>query len=234
MGDEGVLAGDEWLVDESATLTATEALEATLQELRFDRATEAAVNVALFDVTIHDTKKWFGPAEVRVDALVVTPAPTEDQLYHANTFTFPGVRDGQVLPIDRDTGLGLYTGWPQYLLDIALIASRGGQDQKTLAEIMADGADQFGDLLGNVAKLTIAAPQAAAITGAGAAAAKLSGTILRLLAKETGKSIGLYRATWYENRHRFGLGNHPPGGGLFREQDFEFRYEVFQDHPATG
>ena len=226
--------GDEWLVDESQTLTAAEALEATRQELGFDPAAEAAINVALFDVTIHDTKKWFGPAEVRIDGLVVTPAPAKDQLYHANTFTFPGVRDGQALPIDRDTGLGLYTGWPQYLLDIALIASRGGSDQKTLGELLADSADQLGDLLGDVAKLTIVAPHAAAITGAAAAAARLSGTVLRLLANETGKSIGLYRATWYEHRNRFGLGNHPSDGGLFREQDFSFRYEVFQDHPEPG
>jgi hypothetical protein len=226
--------GDEWLVDESQTLTATEALEATRQELGFDRATEPAIHVELFDVTIHDTKKRFGAAEVRIDALVVSPAPIEDQLYRASTMTFSGVRDEQLLPIDREAGLGLYSGWPQYLLDIAVIASRGGSDQKTLSEILADCADQFGDLLGDLTKLTIAAPHAAAITGAGAAAAKLSGIVLRLLANETGNSIGLYRATWYEYRNRFGLGSHPSDGGLFRQQDFSFRYEVFQDRPATG
>jgi hypothetical protein len=226
--------GDEWLVDESRILTNAEALEATQRELGFDRATEPSINVALFDVTIHDTRKRFGPAQVRLDALIVTPAPAQDQLYQANTFTFPGVRDGQALPIDRAAGLGLYTGWPQYLLDVALIASRGGPDQKTLGELLADSADQLGSLLGNVAKLTIAAPHAAAITGAAAAAAKLSGTVLRLLAQETGKSIGLYRATWYEHRDHFGLGNHPADGSLFREQDFAFRYEVFQDRSNEG
>jgi hypothetical protein len=226
--------GDEWLVDETRILTNEEALEATRRDLRFDRKTEPAISIALYDVTIYNTKKWFGAAEVRIDALVVTPAPAEDQLYQANTFTFPGIRDGQALPIDRDAGLGFYTGWPQYLLDIALIASRGGADQKTLGELLAEGADQLGSLLGDVAKLTIAAPHAAAITGAAAAAAKLSGTVLRLLAQETGKSIGLYRATWYEQRKRFGLGSHPPDGGLFREQDFAFRYEIFQDRSAGG
>jgi hypothetical protein len=226
--------GDEWLVDESETLTSAQALEATQRELGFDRSTEAAINVALFDVTIHDTRKWFGRAEVRIDALVVTPAPAEDQLYQANTFTFSGVRDGQVLPIDRIAGMGVYTGWPQYLLDIALIASRGGPDQKSLGELLADSADQLGSLLGNVTKLTVAAPHAAAITGAAAATARLAGTVLRLLAQETGKSIGLYRATWYEHRDHFGLGSHPPDGGLFREQDFAFRYDVFQDRPGGG
>jgi hypothetical protein len=226
--------GDEWLVDETRTLTGAEALEATRRELRFDRKIEPAVNIALYDVTIYDTRKWFGAAEVRIDALVVTPAPAEDQLYQANTFTFPGVRDGQTLSIDREAGLGLYTGWPQYLLDIALIASLGGADQKTLGELLADSADQLGSLLGDVAKLTIAAPHAAAITGAAAAAAKLSGTVLRLLAQETGKSIGLYRATWYEQRNHFGLGSHPPDDSLFREQDFAFRYEIFQDHSSGG
>jgi hypothetical protein len=221
--------GNHWLVDETQALTDAEALEATRQELGFDRAAEAAINVALFDITIHDTKKWFGAAHVRLDAIVITPAPTDDQLYQSTTFNFPGVRDGQALPIDREAGLGVYTGWPQYFLDVALVASRGSPDQKTLAELLADSGDQLGDLLGNVAKLTIAAPQAAAITGAAAAAAKLSGSALRLLARETGTSIGLYRGTWYEHRNRFGLGIHPPGSDRFRAQDFEFRYEIFQD-----
>lgn len=115
-----------------------------------------------------------------------------------------------------------------------MVVSRGGEEQKTLPELVAESANELGDLLGNVAKLTVAAPYAAAVTGAAAAAAKLSSSILRILDAVTGKSIGLYRATWYEHRHRFGLGLHPEDGGHFRQQDFQFRYEIFQDKNSSG
>ncbi len=223
-----------WLLDESSPLTNAEALEATQRTLGFDRATEPAINVALYDITILDTRKWFGKADVRLDALVVTPGQHEDQLFHANTFPFSGVRNGETLPLDRATGLAVYTGWPQYFLDLTLMASRSVPGQKSLAGLIADSADQFGSLLGSVAALTAAAPQAAAITAAGAAAAKLGSSILRALDGITGSSIGLYRATWYEHRHRFGLGQHPADGGRFRVQDLEFRYEVFQDRPGSA
>lgn len=221
----------EWLLDESQSLTGQEALDAASRSYGFERASEPAVNIVLSDVTIHNTHRWFGGAEVRLDALVVTPAPAEDQLYQANTFSFSGIRDGQDIPIDNAAGLGLYTGWPQYFLDFALVASRGGDDQQSLGDLVADSADSLSSLLGGVAQLTVAAPQVAAITGAAAAAAKLSGAVLRLLAKETGRSIGLYRATWYEHRDNFGIGDHPPDGDRFKAQDLSFRYQVFQDQP---
>ncbi len=223
-----------WLVDESRLLTSAEALEASHGVLGFDRATEPAINIVLHDVTIHDTKQWFGAADIRLDALVVTPAPDQDQLYQAHTFTFSGVRPHQTLSIEAETGLGFYTGWPQCFLDIALVASRSDPGQKSLAEIIASGADQLGSVLENVATLAGAIPQAAAITGAAAAAAKVSGSVLHLLDQITGRSIGLYRSTWYEYRHRFGLGQHPADGDRFRVQGFEFRYEVFQDRPGEG
>lgn len=223
-----------WLIDESTVLSEAEALEATRRTFGFDKLNEPPLNVALHDVLIDNTHQWFGRADIRLDVLVVTPAPTEDQLFQTSTFSFSGVKDGQRLPIDHATGLGAYTGWPQYFIDLAVVVSRGGQGQKTLAELMAESAAQLGDLLGNVAGLTSAAPYAAAITGAAAGAAKLSSFILRMLDAATGKSIGLYRATWYEHRHRFGLGLHPDDGGHFRQQDFEFRYEIFQDMTSGG
>lgn len=223
-----------WWIDESTVLSEAEALQATQRSYGFDRANEPPLNVAIHDVMIANTHRWFGGADIRLDVLVVTPTPAEDQLFRASTFAFTEVKDGQRLPIDPAAGLGAYTGWPQYFIDLAVVVSRGGQGQQTLAALLAESADQLGGLLGNVAALTAAAPYAAAITGAAAAAAKLSSSILRMLDAATGKSIGLYRATWYERRHRFGIGVHPDNGGHFRQQDFEFRYEIFQDSSPGG
>ncbi|MGH9004697.1 MAG: hypothetical protein ACRDYV_16355, partial [Acidimicrobiia bacterium] len=167
-----------WVFDESAVLTGPEAVEASRRTFRFDAANEPPINITIFDVIVDETRKRFGGADIRVDALVVTPAPADDQLYQADTFTFSEIKDGETLPIDPASGLGIYTGWPQYFLSMAVIVSRGGQDQKSLPELLADSADQLGDLLGNVAQLTAAAPHAGAITGAAAAAVKLGGAVL--------------------------------------------------------
>jgi hypothetical protein len=219
-----------WLVDETHALSTEQAWDAARSPLAFeDGSDRPPIAVVLRDVTIHDTKKWFDfPAEVRLDALVVTA--NADEVFRPETLNFPGVRDRTDLPIDEN-GIGVYLGRPRYFLDLAFIASQGGSD-KTLGELLAENADNLGDLLGNVTKLAVAVPQAAAVTGAAAAAAKLSAAALRLLGQLTGKSIGLYRVTWWEHRDRFGLGAHPSGADRYRHADFEFRYEIFEEGAA--
>lgn len=222
----------EWQFDESRPLTHEQALEATIRDRRFGPAAEAPLNAVLREVRIHDTRRWFNlRAFVRLDALVVTPAPDAEQIYHAQTFGFPGVHDGDTLAIEPEAGLGFYTGRPAYLLDVAVIASQGQPGQPTLAELLADSVDRLSDFLGRISPLLAAAPPAAAISGAAAAAASLSGAALRLLDNVTGKSIGLHRVTWYEHRDRFGIGRHP-ADGAYRYQDLGFSYEIFQDLPG--
>ena len=218
----------DWWIDESRALSTEEAWEATQAAYGFEEARgKAPLAVLLRDATIHETKKWFGGADIRLDALFVT-ATAEDQIYRPLTFPFTGIRDHDDLPIG-EAGLLLYLGRPRYFLDMSLIASRSEGDDKMLDELLSDGADEVGDLAAGVAQLTYAAPEAAAITTAAAAAAKIAATALRLLKRATGNSIGLYRTTWFEHRDSFGLGRHPREGDRFRIQDFEFRYEIFQD-----
>ena len=229
-GTNGAGVTDVWLIDETQPLSTEEALEARRSVLGFeDYASRPPIAVTISDVTIHNTRRLFGAAEVRIDALLVT-ATADDQIYHPGTFVFPGVRDHDQLPI-AGKGILVYLGSPRYFLDISLIASQGGSD-KTLGELLAENACELGDLLGNVAQLAIGVPQVAAITGAAAAAAKLAAVGLQLLNEITGKSIGLYRVTWFEHRDRFGLGPHPSNTDRFRNGDFEFRYEIFEDTPA--
>jgi hypothetical protein len=217
----------EWLLDETQPLSVDEAWEATRQGMGFQDAEHSPLAVVLRDMTIHDTRKWFGRADVRLDALFVTAA-SEDQIYAPGTWQFPGIRDHDDLPIG-DNGLLLYLGRPRYFLDMSIVASGGEKGKPALGEVLADNADHLGDLLGNVTHLTAAAPQAAAVTGAAAAASKLGAAALRLLQELTGNSIGLYRVTWFENRDRFGLGQHPRDTDRFHHQDLEFHYEIFED-----
>lgn len=219
----------DWWLDESRGLSTEEAWDETHRSHGYEDAGKAPVAVLLRHAAIHDTKKWFGGADVRLDALFVTAA-AEEQIYQPGTFPFSGVRDHDALPIG-DGGLLLYLGGPRFFLDMSLIASRSTADDTPLSELLADGADEVGDLAGSVAQLTYAAPHAAAITAAAGAAAKLSAVALRLLKHVTGSSIGLYRTTWFEHRDKFGLGHHPPGLDRYLVQDFEFRYEIFEDRP---
>jgi hypothetical protein len=74
-------------------------------------------------------------------------------------------------------------------------------------------------------------PQVGAITGAASAAVRFSGLMFDILKSITGRTIGLYRASWFEHRDRYGIGVHPTDGERFRKDDLEFRYEIFQDVP---
>ena len=225
----------DWLIDETRSLSTVEAKDLAARDLGFeDGQAREPIAISLHDVTIHNTRVWFNrPAEVRIDALIVSPA-AEGQIYYPATFDFAGVRNGQPLPIDAN-GVALYLGRPQYLLDVSLIASQGGSKNgaNKLLELLAENADNLGNLLGDVTTLAVGAPQVAAATGAATAAAKLSAAALRLLDEWTGRSIGLYRVTWWEHRDGFGVCPHPENGGRFRQGDFEFRYEIFQDVPPS-
>lgn len=223
---------DAWLFDDRQELSRSDALEESLVDLRFEEAAaDAQLAVVLRDATIHETHKLFGRADVRIDALFVT-ATGDGDLYHPGTFTFGGVKDHDRLPID-EAGMMLYFGRPRYFLDMALIASRGGDD-KPLAALLTEHAPSFGELLGGVAALAMGAPAPAALTAAAAAAGNVAALALQLLDQVTGKSIGLYRATWFAQRDRFGIGDHPADGGRFLKGDFEFRYEIFKEASAPS
>ncbi len=222
----------DWLIDETRALSTEEAWEAARTDLGFEAGgRRPPIAVVLRHVTIHNTRKLLGPAEIRLDALFVT-ARSAGQLYHPGTFAFPGVRAHDDLPIDEG-GVLLYLGTPRHFLDITLIASRGGSE-RTLADLLADHAGELGTVFGDITKLTVVAPQAALITGAAAAAAQLGAAALRLLAETTGRSIGLYRVTWFEHRDRYGLGVHPTDGDRFRKGDMEFAYEIFEESRRRG
>lgn len=74
-----------WLLDEVTPPDLT-AIEQTEEDISFDtrgsaevQAQPANLAVRLQDIIIWDTKKWFGDADVRLDALVVHGPTGENQ-----------------------------------------------------------------------------------------------------------------------------------------------------------
>src|SRR5713226_6533018 len=92
-----------WLIDETKPLNDA-ARRQMERELPKDhkgtmRGAQTAPNLAIRiqDMIIHDTKKWFGDADIRLDALVIHGIGTKENpetFYMPQTFRFPRVRDG--------------------------------------------------------------------------------------------------------------------------------------------
>src|SRR5688572_497057 len=98
---------EAWLIDERRPLA-----EAHVEELEREFADTGpdarggayapTLAVSVHDIVIHDTRKWFGEAAIRLDALVLTGSREGDDpqsFYRPKTVGFPRVRDGDRLPI---------------------------------------------------------------------------------------------------------------------------------------
>ncbi|WP_448625285.1 hypothetical protein [Geodermatophilus sp. URMC 64] len=225
----------DWLIDETETLSRVQEQFEISTTAGFEGVSATPISVTIRDVTIHDTRRLFGAADIRLDAICVTvPSDGVPDLYSPTTFRFSGVRDHEQLPIDKEAkGMLLYSGYPAYFLDVTIAASRAADDQPDLAELLAKESAEISGALGDVSKLAFGVPAVGVVTAAAAAAARLSGVVFRLLSQATGRAIGLYRATWFQNRDDFGLGVHPSDGERFRKDDLEFRYEIFRDEKKT-
>ena len=184
--------------------------------------------VSLRELTIHDNRKWFGEADVRLDALVVHghgAVGEPDSFYTPHTFRFARVGDEDPLPIG-ESGLLFFYGRPLYFLDLFLTASRSREDSDDLSGYLAQGLgdpslkDAFGDLAG-----LVVAPHVAAVTAALQAAARIGEFAYQVLRRVTGSTVGLFHTSWLEHRDGFGLGRHPEQGA-FRVKDLSFAYEI--------
>lgn len=193
-----------------------------------------ALNLAvrLQDIMIWDTKKWFGEAEMRLDALVVHGYATEGEpasFYMPQTFRFPSVKNRDRLPTGEN-GLLLFYGEALYFLDIFITVSRDRKDSDDLATLLsqqlqsAEVQGAVGTLLG----LAVAAPQVATVTAAVGAASILGNFAYQVLSKVAGDTIGLYRTSWLQHRDGFGIGRHPQEGS-HHVKDLSFWYEIIHE-----
>jgi hypothetical protein len=236
-----MLVNDGWLIDESRPLTdaqidrlgreladAGPSTRGTCGSAGLDRPTLA---VSIHDVVIHDNKKWFGEADVRLDALVVTGYGKENDpgsFYMPKTATFSRIRDDDRLQVGSG-GLLAFYGPASHFLDLFLMVSRDRQDSADLSTLLKGNLqlDEMKGAIGGLLGLAVAAPQVAAITAAIGSAAVLGDFAYRLLRAATGSTIGLYRNSHLQLRDGFGIGPHPaPPRKSYRVNDLSFQYEI--------
>jgi hypothetical protein len=224
-----------WLMEETTQIDEHEA-ESLDRRLRrggdlVKMLSAAPLAITLHDIVIHDTKKWFGGADIRLDALVVNGHGTIDEpgsFYSPQTFRFPGVRDEEHFPIG-ESGLLAFLGRPSYFLDLFITASRDKKDSEDLSKALREelSTSELRSAIGTLAGL-VAAPHAAAITAALGAASMLGEFAYRLLSRLTGNTIGLLHTSWLEHKSSFGIGRHPEEGS-YRLRDLSLWYEISRE-----
>jgi hypothetical protein len=231
-----------WLIDEARA-----ADEAAVREMQrklppdrrgsFRAAQQApCLAVRVQDLIIHDNRKWFGEANIRVDVLAVHGGGQEGKaqsFYMPRTFRFARVKDGDRLSTG-DTGLVIFYGKALYFLDIFIMVSRDRSESDDLATYLSKQlqSSEIQGALGTVVGLAAAVPQVAIITAAIGAAGILGEFAYRVLSKSTGNTVGLYHNTWLQYRDRFGLGRHPKAG-TYRAQDLSFWYQIILEQQGA-
>lgn len=229
------LKDDAMPVDAAARAALAVRLEAPGTVMRGRGSANLAIR--LNHVVIHNTKKWFGDAEIRLDVLVIhgsSPGAPDGDFFKPTTLRFARVRDGDALPIG-DGGLLIFYGRPQHFIDISITASRNRQDTEDLSKLLADRAkhDDFKTSAAVILGLTAIAPQAGAVIAGVQAASALANTAAEVLLQATNGTIGLYHTSYLQYRDQFGLGRHPEAGA-FAIKDFSLAYEVVVDKTARS
>lgn len=233
------MANGDWLIDETRPLTPVQLdnLDRALADAGSgargaeDVGEAPTLAVSIHDVVIHDNRKWFGEADVRLDALVVTGYGSESDpasFYMPKTATFARIRDSDSLQLGSG-GLLAFHGKASHFVDLFLLVSRDRQDSADLATLLKSGlkSDEMKGAMGGLLGLAVAAPQVAAVTMGIAAAGVLGEFAYRVLRAATGSTIGLYRNSHLHHRDGFGIGQHPaPPEHSFRVNDLSFRYEI--------
>ena len=230
----------EWLIDQATPLDHA-AIEQIEREISYNQRGSResaiqpqAVNLAirLQDIMIWDTKKWFGEAEMRLDALVVHGHATSGEptsVYMPQTFRFPGIKSNDRLPTGEN-GLLIFYGEALHFLDIFITVSRDRQDSEDLATLLHKNlqSPEIQGAVGTLLGLAVAAPQVSTVTTAIGGASILGNLAYQILNKVTGNTIGLYRNSWLQYRDGFGIGRHPQADS-HHVKDLSFWYEIIRE-----
>lgn len=231
----------EWMIDERQAVSANDLanLNKVLHAPAGARAAETPellLAIRLSDLVVHDTRKWFGGADIRVDAVIAHgggDGVDAKSYYLPTTFRFPEVRDREPLLI-RDSALLVFHGRARHFIDIMLLVSRDTRDSDDLSGLLSGGlrSPELSGAASALMALTPMAPQAAAVAAAMTAAGVLGDFAYKVLRKVSGNTIGLYRNHFLQLRDDFGLepARHPPKGS-YRVKDFSFWYEVVDETP---
>lgn len=178
------------------------------------------IAIRLNEIVVHATHGWF-KKRVRVDTIVITQ--NERDIYRCETARFPGIKDGDRLPMDN---LLIFHGKASQFVDMCVWVSQDEEDSPLLAELIAKelNSPEYTTAANALLGLALAGPQAAAGVAAIAGVATIAAIAQRVIKAVTERSIGLYRTSLLASDN-FGIGRHPDSG-LLPAQDFSFSYEV--------
>jgi hypothetical protein len=190
----------------------------------------AKAAVRLVALKVRNNKALF-KAAVRLDALVLTTGGDGQVLATPFTYRFPGIADGDLLPMDN---LPLYLGEVRDFLDLAVWVNRDDTKGVDLAKLFEMAAEdpQTQAALTVIGGLVLVAPQVAVAVGAVAAVATVVRVASGLVQAAVGKEIGLYRTSFLAFE-RFGVGRQP-SEGLRQAQGIEFAYEIIDISDRRG
>lgn len=217
----------KWVIDGSGIAQPT--VEVLRHEVRYGavrRGRRPRVAIRLLDMVVHNNRRWFSGAAVRLDVLVLHGGATDAE-YAPQTFTFPRIADGDHLPIG-DGGLLLFHGQPRWFLTMMVAVSRDRPGaaplSKRLGELMT--SEPAAQLQAQTLALATGAPDPLMLGVAWQSALLLGSTMLATLSRETqSTSIGLYRDSWLGEQDRWGAGRHPERG-LLKAQDVSFAFDI--------
>jgi hypothetical protein len=188
-------------------------------------AATRTVAIRITDLVVHDTRTWFGDADLRLDTLVITRLPKGSRPYRAETSRFKDVQDGKPLPLRNAL---VYHGDVRDFVDLRVWVSRDRDGSKPLTELLDEQANsaEFTTAATSLLVASGATPSASTLVAAVGATATLTTIAWRVLSEALPKSIGLYQTSLLAGeREGFGQGRHPRQG-MFPAQGFSFAYEV--------
>jgi hypothetical protein len=232
----------DWLVDDAAPLAVDDArreIERGILSAGASRnfagggrpkADAAPLALRLTDLVVHDNRKWWGEAEIRIDAIVIHGNSASGTIYKAQTIRFQRVADGDRIVSEA---VLLFYGRPRYFVDFGLCVSRNTKDTDDLANLLGSElqSSKMKSAMESVMTLGPALPEAAALAAAVAGAAQIGALAYKVLRAATGATVGVYRASWLEHRDKFGIGKHLPDAS-YRVKDISFQYEIVADRDA--
>ncbi len=195
-------------------------------------SSRAPLAVRLLEVLVHDNRKLFGEAPVRIDALVVhggSSSKSSGDFYAPKTVRFDRVADGDRLPIGEN-GLLVFLGRPRHFLDLFLAVSRDRGDSPDLATLIGKlaASQDVVTAQGELLAMATGVPDPQLLAAALKAALLIGDSVLGALRKATSGTIGLYRNSWLRGHDGWGIGRHP-AEGLFRAKGLSFGFEILQE-----
>lgn len=224
---------NNWIIDETKAPD-RESIEMGLKKvstLRNARNSKPALAIRINDLIIHNTRKWFGSADIRIDTLILHGAIDDStkSFFQPTTFHYPRIKDNERLPIEHPGKLIFY-GHPLHFLDISILISKDTKDSDELATLIDRqvNSDEWKDASSTILSVASISPEAELIASAATAAISLANIVFQLVHSATKNTIGLYHTSWLQYRDRFGIGRHP-NESISRHQDFSFWYEIVLD-----